>query len=402
MATFTKRVDASLRNIYDRYNTHWTGDGWKADPDYGQLGHTTEFESDGDWYGGIKNASLRFIGVTIPQGSVITSAKITFTDNSSGSSRTLNYKITGVDEDNTAEFDNSPIDTARTRTHTTAIVDWDATFSPSIGTTRDTADITSVIQEIIDRAGWTSGNAIGLYVYDDGTSVSTYYDVKYYSSYPSDAPLLTINYLVASISPSISPSPSVSPSPASVSPSVSPSVSKSPSISPSVSPSISLSPSASPSISPSISPSVSASPSIPPAKATVLRVAKTGINALTNSDPEKMIFDSQYGTLKYFDKKGVNITFDASTGDISAKGELTHNLSYYPFCEVFVRVYTGSTPSGNYEYCPFAEAGASIFYSANYKITTDKITVYGMIDGVSSSVWHFDFLIFVYKNNLQL
>lgn len=134
----------------------------------------------------------------------------------------------------------------------------------------------------------------------------------------------------------------------------------------------------------------------------LLRIAKPGINVLKNTDPTNLIFSSEYGTLKYFTKQNINISFDASTLDISAKGQYAHNLGYYPYAEVFVRVYTGSTPTGNYEYCPFFGSGATVAYSANVKIDKTNITVYGEISGVSSSVWHFDFLIFVFKNDLNL
>ena len=119
-----------------------------------------------------------------------------------------------------------------------------------------------------------------------------------------------------------------------------------------------------------------------------------------HSDVEKMIFNSQFGTLKYFAKIQKDISFDASAGDISAVGTYTHNLNKYLYCEVYVRSYTGNTPSGNYEYCPFFGSGVSVAYSANVKIGLNDIKVYGEISGVSSAVWHFDFLIFVFKNEL--
>lgn len=413
MAQFTKRIDANIRELYDQYNSHWSPT-WKATQNYGQIGVTTEFESDGSWYGGIKNLSLRFTNVTIPQGAVITSAKITLVDNSTGGAeRTLALKIAGIDEDNTAEFVADPVDDGRTRTKTTALVDWDLTFTPSNGTARDSSDIVTIIQEIVDRGSWASGNALALYVYDDGTSAGNYWDIKYYSSYTSEVALLTINYLSASASASISSSPSVSvsaspsPSPsaspgvsASLSPSVS--VSASPSVSVSASPSVSVSASPSASISPSASlspsPSVSVSPSPSPvAPFFGLKIAKSGYNVLLTDDPIELVFSSDYNTLKYITKQTVNISFDASTGDISAKGTYTHNLGYYPYVEVYV-----SVNGGNYEYCPFYGAGATVFYSANVIVTTTQVQVFGEISGVSTDVWTFSFLIFVYKNNLLL
>jgi hypothetical protein len=408
MATFTKRIDAAIRQLSDNYNTHWAGDGWKVEQNYSQIGRTAEFESFGEWYGGIKNLSMRFIGVTIPQGAVITSATISLTDNSSGGTPTFSFKIAGIDEDNTGEFTTSPIDDARTRTKTTAIVDWDLSFTRSNGTERASSDIKTIIQEIVDRGSWSSGNAMGIYLYDDGTVEGNFWDIKYFSNYPDYVALLTINYIAASASASpsasISVSPSASPSASggsspSVSVSASPSVSKS--ASPSVSPSASLSPSASPSLSPSTSASISPSPS-PIAPFFGLKIAKPGYNILNTDTPHEMGFSSDYGTLKYFSKQTINILFDASDGSISAQGLYSHNLNYYPYVEVYVRVYVGDTPTGNYEYCPFFGSGATVIYSATYRITTTQIKVYGEINGASSSVWHFDFLIFIFKNNLNL
>lgn len=165
-----------------------------------------------------------------------------------------------------------------------------------------------------------------------------------------------------------------------------------PSASPSVSPSIS--PSASPSVSPSASPSVP-----PPPEYGLLRIAKPGINVITNDQVENLVFSSEYGTLKYFTKQSINTSLNAALGEISCRGEYTHGLGYYPFVEVYVSVYIGS-PTGIYEYCPFVGSGATVGYNANIKVDTSKITVYGEINGVSSSVWHFDFIVFVYKNNL--
>jgi hypothetical protein len=130
-------------------------------------------------------------------------------------------------------------------------------------------------------------------------------------------------------------------------------------------------------------------------------VAKSGINALTNTNPKNFKFHSDYGTLKYYQKVQSVVTFTANGVIISGRNIITHNLGYYPFVEVFVRVYIGS-PSGDYEPCPFYGAGASVLYNASFIIKENTIEVYGEINGVSSSTWNFDFLVFVYKNNLLL
>jgi len=211
----------------------------------------------------------------------------------------------------------------------------------------------------------------------------------------------------ASLSPSPSPSPSASLSPsASKSGSTSSSASLSPSgsASPSASESASISPSGSP--SPSASTSASASASYSPSPSAVqpffgLKIAKDGIDAIKTQEPYNFKFNSDYGTLKYFSKESKSVQLDAGAGAFGATGTITHDLGYYPFVEVFVRVYIGAA-SGNYEYCPFFGAGATVLYSATYKITTSGIVLYAEIDGMSASVWNFDFLVFIYKNNLNL
>lgn len=132
-------------------------------------------------------------------------------------------------------------------------------------------------------------------------------------------------------------------------------------------------------------------------------ITKPTFNAVFETNPKNIIFSSDYGTLKYSAVINQVISFNAAAPDlhISATGIYTHSLGYYPYCEVFARVYIGS-PSGNYEYCPFAGSGATVLYSATYRITTTTIQVYGQINGTSSSIWVFDFMIFLFKNNLNL
>lgn len=378
MATFTKRVGASLGQLTDRYNTHWAGDGWKCDENYGQVGNTTEFESDGDWYGGIKNLSMRFTDVTIPQGATINSATISLTDNSTGGTATLAFKITGVDEDNTAVYDNSPIDDARTRTHTTAVVDWDLTFTRTNGTERASSDIKTIIQEIVDRGSWSSGNAIGIYLYDDGTS-NNYWDIKYYSSYPNYTALLTIDYTPASSSVSASPSPSGSQSP---------SASKSPSASPSASQ------------SPSASGSSSASPSPLPPAFFGLKIAKSRINVLTTFDVDKYVFHSDYGTLKYHLEGSLNKALTVAAHDSgSGTVAVTHSLGYFPFHVAYVKTSTGST------YYPqsYAELATVNVYITTYVTATQlvlEITIENNSDAEVIETAYCEYKIF--KNDLGL
>lgn len=346
---------------------------------------------------------LRWNNVTIPNTATITSAYLSLYF-SGGSNNDQALRIRGIDEDDTATFSSDPTG----RSTTTAYADVSVPGSTPLDSTWTSADIKSPIQEVISRGGWSSGNDLGIFIYDNG---STYpHDWDGYNAHPTTAAYIEINYTnaSASLSPSSTPSISVSSTPSS-SPSLSGSQSwsLSVSLSPSVTGSVSVSatPSLSKSASPSLTPSASysASPSITPMIPFFgLRVSKPGINVLTGDDPRDFIFNSDYGTLKYLSKQAINLSFDANAGAVAASGTYAHNLNYYPYTEAYVKVWIDDASLYNYQYCPLFNSGATVQFNATFAITATNINVYAEIIGMSTSVWHFDFLVFVFKNDLQL
>jgi len=139
-----------------------------------------------DYYGG-----FRFTSVTIPQGATIDSATLTLTV-ASTSNDNPNLSIAGQAIDNAPTFATSS-NNITTRTKTTASVSWNGT---DIGTgAKDSPDIKSVIQEIINRPGWASGNSLALLV--RGTTTSNF-TVRAYD-FGSAFPALTIDYTAAAI-----------------------------------------------------------------------------------------------------------------------------------------------------------------------------------------------------------
>lgn len=369
MSLFTKEITAVNNDGYLHPGAFWN---WYINDLY--LGHQDP--------AGSTSCAVRFPNVTIPQGVTITSAKLSF-KTWYQQTNDIHAKIYGMDEDDTAIFPNSgqPADVPTARTKTTASVDWDRTATIPSETYIDTSDITTIVKEIVDRGSWSSGNAMGFILDDDGFAngeIVLFYDYdRWNGSYGSGKyPVLTINYLTGG------------------------SASESPSVSRSQSPSASES--ASESASASASTSASPSASISPLDEFMgLRIAKSGQDVLKTQDPYNLKFDSSLGTLKYYTKQVINTSLDANDGDVSCIGTFAHNLGYYPFVEVFVDTYIGA-PTGNYEYCPFSGSGAAVAYSAKYKLTETDIYVYGDISGLSASVWHFDFLIFIFKNDLGL
>ena len=283
MTDFTRRVANSNDDGVKRGSLSW-------DVGFTYIGDDSFF---GDFITGV-----RFNNVTVPNGATITSAKLTFRP-SANSAYNYYLKVYGIDEDDTADLSSDPTG----RTKTTASVDWDhAGFTAN--TDIDTPDIKTIIQEIVNRAGWSSGNDMGFLILDDGGS-SHYAQMYDYVDSTSYCALLTISYTTGSESASISSSPSVTPS-------VSMSGSKSP--------------------SPSVSVSASVSPSLPE-YGFGIKISKSGYDAKTEMNPENLIFTSAFGALGWRSTVDIEGTTDAN-GKIEA--EYTHNLGYIPMIFVYV------------------------------------------------------------------
>jgi len=122
---------------------------------------------------------LRFTNITIPRGATITNAKITLTTiDSAASTGTPNLDIQACDEDNSAEMTGTEVQDGTmtadimSRVRTTANVNWSQSFSND--TVYETPDIKTVVQEVIDRAGWASGNAMQFIISDHTYKYRTY------------------------------------------------------------------------------------------------------------------------------------------------------------------------------------------------------------------------------------
>jgi hypothetical protein len=127
------------------------------------VGNVNNYSSNGSF--------IRFPNVTIPQGATIVTALLTLIgEDNFGLTRTIDaiIKIRAADEDNAAAPTTAT--DAKNRTRTTAAVDM-SSISPDVvdGTVWITDDLKSVIQEIVDRGGWVSGNAILIFIDNNGT-----------------------------------------------------------------------------------------------------------------------------------------------------------------------------------------------------------------------------------------
>lgn len=148
----------------------------KGGVDYMSLTHSEQPAgggTSGDWCK--QGGGMRFTNITIPQGSTIISAYLILRGNGAYTGVDCNSKISAEDVDDPATFvnDGSVFDT-RYVNHTTAIVNWDNIGTWADNTDYDSVEIKTVIQEIIDRGGWASGNDMVIFWEDfDGRSTTS-------------------------------------------------------------------------------------------------------------------------------------------------------------------------------------------------------------------------------------
>lgn len=123
-----------------------------------------------------RGGGIRFENITIPQGATINSAYFILQsyDNYIGSG-TKSY-VTGEDVDNAVEFTTE--EDYLNRDRTTAKVAWDDIPRWYMGVDYNSPEIASIIQEIVNRVGWVSGNDIVIFWDDhDGRSSTVGYRI---------------------------------------------------------------------------------------------------------------------------------------------------------------------------------------------------------------------------------
>ncbi len=104
----------------------------------------------------VQTVGLRFTGIAIPQGAVITNAYIQFQTDDVGSGAT-SLLIRGEDSDDAAAFTNVT-NNVSSRPKTDASVGWSPAAWTKVGEAglaQRTSDLSAIVQEIVSRAGWT-------------------------------------------------------------------------------------------------------------------------------------------------------------------------------------------------------------------------------------------------------
>lgn len=135
----------------------------------------------------------RFLNVPVPQGATIDSASISLYAQAAESSSIV-FAIAAEDVDDSVTFSGTHDPYMAWQVKTTAIVEW-TPGAWSADTWYESADIASVIQEIVDRDGWASGNSLVLLVYAKDDTQAGYRPARMYDYAGNvSGPILNITY----------------------------------------------------------------------------------------------------------------------------------------------------------------------------------------------------------------
>jgi len=137
-----------------------------------------------------QTAGLRFPGLGIPTGAKITSAYIQFVaDESQSEATNLTFKAQAAD--NAATFTTASLNVS-SRPRTAAFAAWSpvAWTAGEAGSNQRSPDLTPVVQEVVNRGGWASGNAMAFIVTGSGHRTAVAFDGS-----AAQAPLLHVEFL---------------------------------------------------------------------------------------------------------------------------------------------------------------------------------------------------------------
>lgn len=164
--------------------------------DGGYWSTTAPFFDAGTFSAGYYNAlsAARFQSVPIPNGATIDTAYMTIRCDTSFTGTQCYTKLSGQDSDDTITFSTRTDYLARPRT--TAQIDWDISAIWSVDTDYNTPEIKTIIQEIVDRAGWASNNSLVIFWEDDGSpdTANNLRRGKSYDGSATYAPKLHVEY----------------------------------------------------------------------------------------------------------------------------------------------------------------------------------------------------------------
>lgn len=158
--------------------------GWYTGPTSGvDAGGIATVGNSGSGY--TNGCWILFNNVTIPNKAGIREATLEVTSYSDKSLTTVNLKIAAHAVDDGTVPSNWTNMESKLSEKTTAQVAWSGISAWTQFSENAAPDIASVIQEIVNRAGWASGNDILIFIFDNSSSSGATREIETSGSYPA-------------------------------------------------------------------------------------------------------------------------------------------------------------------------------------------------------------------------
>jgi subtilisin family serine protease len=139
---------------------------------------------------GLSNSEMRFTGVNIPRGASILRADLKVRSYTTGLFTMFTATIRGEAADNAPAFSTQPMNTAAL---TAASQSWPLTTGWQGDTPYETPDIGNIVQEIVNRSGWSAGNALAIVIQGHPDAANDR-KIWSYEGNPANAPQLEVTY----------------------------------------------------------------------------------------------------------------------------------------------------------------------------------------------------------------
>lgn len=127
-------------------------------------------------------------------------------------------------------------------------------------------------------------------------------------------------------------------------------------------------------------------------------IAKPNYNALTETDPNNLVFSSDYGTLKYYASGSITVECVVDGPDKIFTDFITHNLNYYPYVEAYVLELEETI----YKPMPLFNTGAATSITYGLQITATQLLFRVRMVNYDFDTYYIPFKCFIFKNNLGL
>ena len=121
-------------------------------------------------------------------------------------------------------------------------------------------------------------------------------------------------------------------------------------------------------------------------------VAKPGYNALLETNPDNIVYSSDYDTLKYYVSGSVNL--DVAGADVETT--VTHGLGYIPFFIVYFKHPIFTT---RYSMTPFAFEDVGVYAYLSAYADNDKLYFTAHANTLTATI---TFLYKIFRNNTGL